>query len=574
MSKLKLGMLFFATLFVSLALKAQTIEEGRKFLYYERYKSAKAVFEKLVAANPNNTEAVYWLGQAMIGSDDDIASVKALYQKSLIANSGSPILIAGMGHVELLENKNQDARNRFETAISLSQAKNYSVLNAIGFANVMAKSGDANYAIDKLKQATTLKGMKDPDVYTNLGDAYKIITDGGNAQKSYEAALELNPTYTRASYRIGKIYQTQGIGQEEIYMRYYNDAIAKDPAYGPVYENLYQYYYLSNVGKAAGYLDKFLNNSDEDPKNCYYRASMKYAQALFTEAISKADECIAAGGTTPYPNLFGLKAYAYQKLGDSINAKASFEKYFSKQKEDKIGPTDYKTYAEVLLVFPGNEITAGNYIDKAVLADSTEAGKAALLKTMAVNFENQKRFKEAADWYNKIVSISKIPRKIDLYYAGYNYFRSGDYPSSIAVFNVFSQIYPDDAFSYYMIGKANWAIDSTLSQGLANASFEKTIEVALVDSVKYKNQLIGSYKYFIVYYASSPKKDKALALNFCDKVLSLDSTDAETISNKVAISSMNMSTPATPKQSKQKQGAGKSVAEKSSAIKNAATKKK
>ncbi len=66
MNKFKSGLLFFAAVFFSGLLKAQTMEEGKKFMYYERYKSAKGVFEKLVAANPNNVDAVYWLGQAMI----------------------------------------------------------------------------------------------------------------------------------------------------------------------------------------------------------------------------------------------------------------------------------------------------------------------------------------------------------------------------------------------------------------------------------------------------------------------------------------------------------------------------
>src|SRR5205085_12696705 len=150
--------------------------------------------------------------------------------------------------------------------------------------------------------------------YVNLGDAYRKKVDGGNAILSYQAALALNPNYARAIYRIGKVYQTQGYSNEEVYMRYFNEAIAKDPAYAPVYNNLFNYYYNTNVGKAAEYLDKALAASDDDPKACYYRASMKYAQGLFNEAISKANECITAEGNNPYPNLFGLKALAYNKL--------------------------------------------------------------------------------------------------------------------------------------------------------------------------------------------------------------------------------------------------------------------
>ncbi len=577
MSKFKFGMLFLATVFISTVLKSQTIDEGKKFIYYERYRSAKTVFEKLVVANPNNPDAVYWLGQAMIlpADNKDIEGAKALYQKTLMNNSSSPLLLAGMGHIELLEGKIQDARNRFETALSLSQGKIAAVLNAIGFANVDADKGDAEYAVEKLKLATTLKNMKDPDVYNNLGDAYKKLLEGGPAQTAYESAIAVSPNYARGSYRIGKIYQTQGQGQEEIYMRYYNDAIAKDPSYGPVYENLYQYYYLTNVGKSAEYLDKYLANTDDDPKNCYYRASMKYAQGLFAESISKAEECIKTEGATPYPNLYGLEAYAYDRLGDSINSKKYFDIYFAKQNPDKIGPTDRKTYAKVLLkdTLPGNEALAGENIDKAVLADTTENGKVLLLKDMAAHFEGKRKFKAAADWYSKIVSVRKDPRKTDLYNAGYNYFRCGDYTAAITVFNTYSQKFPEDAFGYYMAGKANWAIDSTFALALANPSFEKAIEVGQKDSLKYKPQLIGSYKYFIVY--SVYKKDKSAALSYCDKVLAIDPNDAETVSNKATIATMNFNAPAPkPKQTPAapKQSGGK-TAEKSSGTKAAAAQK-
>ena len=167
MKKLKVGVLMVTVLLMANLSKAQSIEEGREFLYYEKFISAKNVFQKLVDANPNNIDAVYWLGQTLIAPQDDkdIAGAKALYQKTLMANSNSPLLIAGMGHIQLLEGNTQDARNQFETAISLSQGKNVAVLNAVGFANADydSKLGDAGYAIEKLKQAVAIKaGSKEP----------------------------------------------------------------------------------------------------------------------------------------------------------------------------------------------------------------------------------------------------------------------------------------------------------------------------------------------------------------------------------------------------------------------------
>lgn len=582
MNKFKSGLLFIAVVFFTNILKAQTIDEGRKFFYYERYKSARAVFEKLVTANPNNVDAVYWLGQCLIAPEEnkDIAGAKALYQKTLLANSNSPLLIAGMGHIELLENKTQDAKSRFETALSLSQSKNVAVLNAIGYANVNSPNGDLVYAIDKLKLATTIKGMKDPDVYENLGDAYRKQTDGGNAQTAYEGALALNPNYAKSSYRIGKIYQTQGIAQEEIYMKYYNEAIAKDPAYGPVYENFNQYYYLTNVGKSSEYLDKFLANTDDDPKNCFYRTQMKYAEGKFAEAISKADECIK-GSTEPYPNLYGVKAYAYNKLNDSVNAKASFETYFQKQKPEKIGPTDYETYAKVLLKFPGNEAQAGTYIEKAVAADSTENGKVALYKSMAVNYELQKKYTEAAEWYNKIIGIRKDVRKTEFFNAGNNYTKGGAYPQSVAVFDQYIQKYPNESFGYYMNAKNYLKIDSTDAEGKALSNYNKIID--MTDSIKNKpgeiDRIKGSLRYLIEYNANV-KKDKANALLYCDKAIALDPADTEFVNIREIISKANI-TPGkanAPKETKQAAGSKQSgvspAAEKPATPKQPEAKKK
>ena len=553
MNKLKSGLLFIGIALFGNVLNAQTIEEGRKFLYYERYKSAKAVFEKLVAANPANVDAAYWLGQAMIGPDEnkDIAGAKALYQKTLMANSNSPILLAGMGHIELLENKAQDAKNRFETAISLSQGKSAAVLNAIGFANVNAPNGDLAYAIDKLKLATSIKGMKDSDAFINLGDAYKKQTEGGLAQTSYENALAINPGYARASYRIGKIYQTQGVAQEEIYMRYYNEAIAKDPAYGPVYENLNQYYYLSNVGKSAEFLEKYLANSDDDPKNCYYRASMKYAQGLFAEAITKADECLT-GSTEPYPNLYGVKAYAYNKLKDSVNSKASFETYFLKQTPEKIGPTDYETYARILLKFPGNEQLADTYIEKAVAADTTENGKVAMYKSLAVNFEAQKNYKLAAYYYNKIVQIKKDVRKTDFFNAGNNFTKAGDYQLSVDIFDKYIQKFPNESFGYYMNAKNYLRLDSTDAAGKGLNSYQMIIDMS--DSIKDKpgemDRLKGSLRYMIEYYANV-KKDRVKAVSYVDKAIMLDSSDFEMRNIKDILTSASLTPTRIPGSSKE-----------------------
>lgn len=550
-----MGAVVLALLLVN-NLFAQTLDEGKKFLYYERFNSAKDVFQKILKADPNNEEAIYYLGQSMILPDDfslkDIAEAKAMYQSKL-SISNSQLLMAGIGHIELLEGKIQDARNHFEAAISLSQGKNIAVLNAIGFANGNpdAKNGDANYAIDKLKQATLIKKFNDPEVLVNLGDAYRKNDDGGNAIQSYQAALALNPKYARANYRIGKLYQSQGKGQESIFMEHFNNAIANDPLYAPVYSNLFNYYYETNVVKAADYFEKWLANSDEDYKSCYYKAALKYSQGYFLEAISKSDECILAGGSNPYPNLYGLKANAYNRLKDSVNAIQSFAEYFKRQTPEKITSGDYIEYAKNLLKIPGNEAQAGLFVEKALAMDSIESNKVQYVKSIAQAYETKKSYKDAADWYKKILSIKKNPGKVDLYNTGYNYYKGAAYDSALVFFNAYSQKFPEDIFGFFMTGKTSWIIDSTLQLGLANPSFEKTIQIGLTDTIKNKSQLIYSYRYFAAYQANI-KKDKASAVSYLDKILSLDPSDAEAAANKSILTAAPKSVPQKPKEAPKK----------------------
>ena len=320
MRKMKQFFLLSSFIFLVNTLFAQSIDDGKKFLNYERYTSAQNVFSKLVAANPNDIEAVYWLGQTYIenGDNPDTAAAKALYQKTLQANPNTPLLMVGMGEIALMEGQKEDARNKFEAAMSIPKKKELpEIQEAVGRANIDTKSGDPVYAIDLLNQAAD-KDKKNPEVQILLGDAYRKMIDGANATTSYNNALALDPKSARADFMIGRIYETQGYGQEPIYMKYYNAAIAADPNFAPVYYWLYNYYYERDVNKSREYLNKYIAVADPDSKNCYAEASLLYVSRLYQQAIAKSDECISTGGTKVYPNVYGLKAYSYDKLGDSI----------------------------------------------------------------------------------------------------------------------------------------------------------------------------------------------------------------------------------------------------------------
>ena len=533
MGKIKIMSLLVSLLFTGQILYAQSVEDGKRFLYYERYNSAKDVFNKLSTANPNNAEAAYWLGQTYLAEDDSV-SAKTLYQKTLGANPNAPLMLVAMGQIALMENQKNDAKNRFETALSLTKNKDFNVVNAIARANVDARNGDAVYAIEKLKMIPENK--RTAEMWTTLGDAYRKMTDGANAQVSYQSALTVDPNYARASFMIGRLYETQGFSQEPFYMRYYNEAITKDAKFAPVYNWLSVYYYKRDINKAREYLDKYIGVADADSKNCYYQASFLYASKQYQQSITKSNECITAGGQNPYPSLYGLKAFAYDKLGDTANAKTFFETYFQKQKPENLLSGDYATYGRVLLKFPGNEVTAANYIEKAITLDTLEENKIEYITSVANSYLASQNFYEAGNWYTKLLSVKKNPTKTDLYNAGFNYYKGANYKSADSLFTIYQQKYNDDVLGYYYgaIVKAN--IDSSSALGLALPDYQKLIEVAskLPDTARGKQLQITGLKY-MVNYNYNVKKDKAATLAVIERILALDPNDETAKANKAAL---------------------------------------
>jgi Flp pilus assembly protein TadD len=153
MNKMRFSLLVAGVASLCNVALAQSVDQGKQFLYYHRFKSANDVFDKILASNPNNIDAIYWKGQTLLDQKDSVGA-QDLYSKALQTNGNAPLLLAGMGGVELRFGKAADAKQRFETAVSLSKGKDINVLNAIADNNIDAPAGDAQYAIEKLTQAT------------------------------------------------------------------------------------------------------------------------------------------------------------------------------------------------------------------------------------------------------------------------------------------------------------------------------------------------------------------------------------------------------------------------------------
>ncbi len=514
--------------------EGQTIQEGINHLYADRFTSATQTFQKILAVNPNVIEATYWLGQTYLDMDDNDAA-RQLYDKALMANGNAPLLMVGKGHVLLLDKKLDQARDIFESALTLSRTKkgdDPAILNAIGRANVDAKDGNLSYAIEKLELALQ-RDPKNAEIALNLGNAYRKAnpgSGGGKAYENYKLALQLNPNFVYPYIRIAKLFETQK--NWDFYLENLNKAIEKDPSFSLAYYELFYYYFQTlKYNEADMYLKKYLGTriNEKDIMDEHLHAQLCWARKEFDCAITKAVNVYNTMGPTKVkPRVLRLLAYSYKDKNDFTNAKKYLDEFWAKEK-DPFVPQDYTLKAEVYAGagVPCEELY-GLFLDGAA-ADSILQSKIDYLTSAADYFKNKNCKKQEADMRMMVFNTMKNPSPVRLFNLGLNYMQAGDLNKADSLFQAYNKAFPDSIYGYSFRGRINFTLDTsmTVEPYITNLlqNYEMTLSIAATDKIRFKSHGINAARTLAAYYVNI-RSSKDTALTFVYKGLEIDSTDA------------------------------------------------
>lgn len=521
-----------AGLFIT-SLKAQTIQEGMNHLYADRFKSAIGVFEKLLAANPNNIEATYWLGQVYFDMDDN-AKARQIYQKALETNGSAPLVLVGLGHADLHDNKTADARQKFEAAITAAtpnakKGPDITVLTAIGRANVDAKAGDFNYAIAKLTQAAD-KGEKNTETLLQLGNAYRKARPGeggGEAFKNYKKALEIDPKFAVADLRLAKLFESQK--NWELVLEYLNSAANRDPKFAPAYYELFYYnFFRAKFPEAEAQLAKYIANSDNGWEKEYLEAQLNWAKKDFSTAIAKAESVIMSTGALTKPKVYRLLADAYFQKADYNNAKKYSDIFFAKKTADDLILPDYEIKAEVLSKLGGTPDEVFNTYMAGVALDTTADAKVGFLKKAAAYFKTNKIRDKEGDIIQKLIELKPKPSINDYFDLTLARYFTPDYSKSRDAANVMIEKFPDQVYGYEWKFNSSNAIDTVKKDSIAVPDALQLLAFAEKDTAKFKKQYLSSVKFLGGYYINNAK-NKEKALEYFTKWLQADPANTATI---------------------------------------------
>lgn len=513
--------------FTTVTAAAQSVAEGKKFMYYNRLQSAEAAFKQAMQQDANATGAYYWLFETKLAQGDTAAARQVLADVTKLQQANAklkvdPLVQAGNIHLMLIDGKQAEAKTASDALVDDTRGKNVEVLLALANAQIDTKNGNYDYALELLDKAQK-RDKKNPEVFQLTGDAWRRKGDGGQAVAGYMAALQADPAYAKANHSIGKIYVTQN--NQSIYVKHFQDAIQQDAAFAPAYYELYYHFYFRDVNEAKKYLEQYIAHTDKTVDNDYMLIDMLYVSSKNQEAIDMANKLLQEQGDKAKARLFKLIAYSYDAMGDSIKALNNINTYFQKEQPQHYVAKDFELKARLITKQHPNDsairVEAIALWEKAAALDTLAENKVGYMQQIAAAYKKMSDKSHEAEWLGKVYAAKKDPSNLDLYYWGLAHYAAGEYSEADSVFAMYTTKYPEQLHGYLWRAKSNAIIDSGMEAGLAVPHYAKLIEIADDDSLKNKTLLIQAYGY-IGAYEANVHKDYPEALENFEKILSLD----------------------------------------------------
>ena len=515
---------------------AQSLEDGVKALYYQKYTDAGKILQDLVNKKAEG-EAIYWLGQVYLentfGESDGVGKAQALYQK--YASTNDPWVLVGLGEIDYINHNKQAAEQKFDKALATKFKGRHkdemqaALMTAIGRASIYGNRdiGDPAYAIGILQKAMDLD-KTNPAPCVILGMNFlKLGGEGGNAFVAFNNAILRDPTYAEGFYRMGRIFHSQN--NFDVMDEWYKKGIAADPTYAPIYLDYFDFFKNTDYNKAKGYLDLYVKNSDGGCNVQYFQADYLFRSGSYQESINKAKE-MEAGTCADFSHLNLLLGMNYHRLGDSVQAVNYANKFFAKTAATNLTADDYAFGGYIFKETTATADSAVKYLKMAYALDTLEAQKAIYADSIAYALEKANKPVEKYKWLRQLYDEKDSTSdgyNTALFNAGYAAFELGKtdssyYPTADTLFELYKTKYPDQIYGY------KYLRDSKLAQKDTTAAVPAVLDyIAFMkkdDSVKYKDYILAEYGMLAGYYVNS-KNDYENGLKMFDAILAFDPTN-------------------------------------------------
>jgi tetratricopeptide (TPR) repeat protein len=323
---------------------AQDINQAKKAIDAEQYEKAKSMLKSIIQASPINGRANFILGNVyLIQSVTD--SAKIAYQKGLAGTDGGRLNFIGLGLIDLDNSNTVSAESNFALALKDAKKKDVEELIAIGRAYTYSIKPNYKKAIEYLNRAKLIN-PNDALVQLALGDAFYGDKNQNEAYAAYRNAFQFDPTLLRAKMQLGVLLKGAKSYDEAI--KSFNEVIALNPNYGPVYRELAETYYKWGRNKpsksseymqtAIGHYEKYLSLTDYSLNSRMRHADFLVLVKDYKALEAEANKMIEMDKVNP--RIFRYLGYSAYENGNAEVAIKSLESFIANA-NNKVIAKDY-----------------------------------------------------------------------------------------------------------------------------------------------------------------------------------------------------------------------------------------
>lgn len=578
MSKIK----FFsvALLSASAMVQAQDLEQAKKAIDAEQYDKAKSILKSIIKTKPADGKAAFLLGNVYLKQSVE-DSAKIIFDKGLTATEGGKFNNIGLGQLELEAGNAAAAKAKFDLATQGMRKKEVEEYVYIAQAYMNADKPDYQAALAILEKAK-LANPNDPYVKLATGDAYYGLKNQNEAYAAYRDAYNTDNSILRAKMQEGVLLKGAKAYVESI--KKYDEVIAINPNYGPVYRELAETYYLwannkpatykENITKALANYEKYMSMTDYSLSSRMRHADFLILARDYKALEAEAQEMKKLDNVNPrILRYLGYAAYENGNADESINALTEYlakgtkiiggDYYFlGLAKIKKSIGADGKTVDPVLFADGMTNLKKGVEMDANLANGLNEIGKgyynlklnsvasgifeAAIMNTTSKNFLEDNIYYCICILnlnYGKdlksidLISLSNADRAIDNVINSKpdyseSYYYKARINSLMSKDDIMAAMYEKYLIAFFkkwekILIEANKTVDENNFLELYKGTFKDiNTQVYREEIDKNKKKITEAYNNMASFYANT---DKAKAKELLNKTLALDPTNAYAI---------------------------------------------
>lgn len=493
--------------------KAQLVIDGIKMIQYQRYTSAINAFKSILDVKPDNSEAMFWLGQAYILNKQPDSAISIFKKKS--ANDYSDVFRVALEQALFAKNQKEGDIPIVVKSPSVSIA---SPLLLLAIGKYFEQKAQFKRALPYYHKLS----MTQPETMFNRLMYSKVLIksgDGAEGYKQYMAILQSDSNYAPAYFGLARLFKTS----PSVFMPYLHKAVEKDSSFAPAWYELFRHAYYNDKANAQKYYYKYLQNTDKDSKQSFQLIANAYDAKNYKQVIKLTEEALKDEDTDLPIKAYKYLSYSYYMNNNIVKAFDNAVKYLQVQDSVDITAYDYYLAAQFALRQKKFDSTAAYYVSKGYLYDTSTSNRALYSKKLVNYYSDKKDIYNTNIWKTAFVSLEGNQMN-GLFDVGVAWLDYGDYKKADSLFSIYNTLYPNEPTGLFIKAILQAQNDKGYQTGVAVPYFKEYLSVVGGDVNQDNRENVGNtYQYLGAYYYAN--KDYQQAYRYYSLLQKLNPSD-------------------------------------------------